>query len=291
MHKRLIKTVSLRFFEDDATGEWGLTHSDTIDGSGDDSFNAFWDGRGIFHDVFEHSHEHTKYFQGIYAMNIGGEMAAMGALCYYYNRLGVYDRLRPGYHSPSDNILRTTFDMIQEAVEDTNFRFGSSLESNVPRQKETDDGELECIVEKFAEKVTALVPNKSDHERFENGELFKQNRENEITDECKAYKASVTPRKVADLHRWGFRMAQKLVPNTSENQQTMNDFLETWKEICKLNPAQEMALQYRGIEYKLYRTGETLSWTAIFMPHVGDAETERITIRSENIPAYLNFGY
>src|SRR5690606_27490276 len=75
--RKLVREVRLQFFCDPAHGEWGLAHENTIEPQGD-GFNAFWSGTtGIFHDVFEHAHEHTGYFQGPYAMNIGGEIAAM----------------------------------------------------------------------------------------------------------------------------------------------------------------------------------------------------------------------
>src|SRR4051812_49426606 len=63
--KKLVRTVDLRFFQDDANGEWGVTHKETCPGNGNgEEFNAFWDGRGIFHDVFEHAHEFTdKHFR------------------------------------------------------------------------------------------------------------------------------------------------------------------------------------------------------------------------------------
>ena len=89
--KRLVRKVSFRMFEDDANGEWGLTHADTFNGS--EPFNAFWGDMGLFHDVFEHAHEHSRFYSGEYAMNIGGELAAMGALWYYRDEMGFYKRL------------------------------------------------------------------------------------------------------------------------------------------------------------------------------------------------------
>jgi hypothetical protein len=51
--------VRLEFFQDHADGSYGLAHEKTI--SNDTSFNAFWHGIGIFHDVFEHWFEIRLY--------------------------------------------------------------------------------------------------------------------------------------------------------------------------------------------------------------------------------------
>src|SRR4051794_4205956 len=91
--KRLIHEVDLRFFQDDATGEHGVSHVDTYNDS-ENPFNAGWGKVMIFHDVFEHWFEKRhKYFKGDYAMNIAGEMVAMGAMWYFFNELGIDNRL------------------------------------------------------------------------------------------------------------------------------------------------------------------------------------------------------
>ena len=57
MHK-----VTLDFFQDEL-GQYGIAHSNSTD----QGFYAFWDGIGIFHDVFEHWFEGKhKYFNGIF---------------------------------------------------------------------------------------------------------------------------------------------------------------------------------------------------------------------------------
>src|SRR6185436_1652887 len=90
--KKLIKEVNLVFFKDDGTGEYGLTHKETYDDNYGNGFNAFWNGIGIFHDVFEHSHEFThKYFRGDYVLNIGGEMTNIDTMRYYYDNNGVHN--------------------------------------------------------------------------------------------------------------------------------------------------------------------------------------------------------
>lgn len=250
--KHLIKTVKLKFFCDDANGEYGLTHEDTIDS--DNSFNAFWDGRGIFHDIFEHSHEYTnKYFRGEYAMNVGGEMTAMGMMWYYIDVLGIHERLydRPYQrYTPGQTMKETTLSLVQEALYSGYCNFGYSLESNVPKQRPTDNGELECQIVDFMSDVKEY---KDRHIEDEQERAF-----------AEQYRASVTFRKVADLHRYGFRLAERFVPDTTENRNTLTDFIEYWDDLCKRNSAEDMANAFKGITFKIYKEQGEISWTATF---------------------------
>lgn len=249
--KRLIKTVDLRFFQDDATGDYGLCHKDTQDDRYGNAFNAFWNGIGLFHDVFEHSHEFTnKYFRGDYALNVGGEMTAMGAMWYYYNVLGVYNRMDSNRMvTPADSMKHTTLDEVQEAIGGYP-RYGRALESNVPKQSPVYDSELEYQIQDFWKQV-------KEYNRFSEYEREKQ--------DGIYYKQSVTFRKIADLHRYGFRMAEKLVADKWDNAQTLVAFIMFWDNFCKEHDAQEMAGMFSGLIVKVYRdeTG-LISWKAIF---------------------------
>ena len=151
--KTLVNKIDLKFFDDDATGEWGLAHATTYNDN--NAFNAFWNGMGIFHDVFEHWFENEhKYFMGDNAMNVGGEMAAMGAMWYYYAELGVHNRMNErSFHSPSDSMRMTTESMIQESIQCGYNQFGNTLECGVPYQKPVESGELEYQIQKFADNV------------------------------------------------------------------------------------------------------------------------------------------
>lgn len=250
MAKRLIKTVDLRFFEDDGNGEWGLCHADTMDS--DNGFNAFWNGIGIFHDVFEHSHEHqNKYFRGDYAMNVGGEMAAMGAMWYYYNVLGVSNRMNAnGWTVPSESMKQTTLSEVKEVLYGGYCRYGYTLESNVPKQRPVYDSELEYQIEDFWKQVKES-PIRCTNEQ-----------EKEF---ARAYKRSVTFRKIADLHRYGFRMAERLVKDCYDNRIALYDFIEVWNNFCKRNPAREMANYFRGLTVKVYKDENgRITWKATF---------------------------
>lgn len=250
--KRLIRTVDLVFFQDEATGSYGLAHKETFDQSNGSGFNAFWDGIGIFHDVFEHSHEYTnKYFRGDYAMNIGGEMSAMGAMMYYIDTLEVYNRLpeRARWRGNGEVMRESTLSDVHEAISSGYCNYGYTLESNVPKQKPVDNGELEYQLHEYAKKVKGLPVSDS----YEQEKEFGEN-----------YKRSVTFRKIADLHRYGYRLAEKLVPQNWDNRATLVTFLEYWNNFCKTNSAEDLQRSFRGITFKVYRDESGfISWKAV----------------------------
>lgn len=253
--KRQIKNVQLVFFKDDATGDWGLAHKETYNDN--DAFNAFWGGIGFFHDVFEHSHEKThKYFQGDYAMNIGGEMAAMGSMFYYIEELGLGNRILNSRFTPGDSMRETTCSDIQEAISEGYGRYGNTLECNVPKQNPTDNGELEWQIEKYWKEAQTYTYGK------DKGEKYYCEKEKENSDN---YKRSVTFRKIADLHRYGYRMAEKLVKSeTWENRHVLRNFIEFWDAFTKNNSAEFLAKNFHGMDVKVYKDNEgVLSWKAI----------------------------
>lgn len=267
--KRLVKKIELTFFQDDANGEWGLTHKDTFDNRNGSSFNAFWSGMGIFHDIFEHSHEHqNKYFRGDYAMNIGGEMTAMGAMWYYIDQLGMHNRLNGrSIYSPGDIMRKSTEDMINEAIEYGGGQFGSVLESNVPKQRPTENGELEYQIAEYWKTVKAFDPEKNHEGEKEYGYQ---------------YKNSVNFRKIADLHRYGYRMAERFVPDNFDNKATLCDFFDVWETFCKNHPADEMKNYFNGLTFKIYKENDRITWKAIF--HSADRfSTKDAILTPENI--------
>lgn len=254
MRKRLIKEVNLVFFEDDATGDWGITHNNTYDESDGRSFNAIWTGPMIFHDVFEHSHEFShKYFKGDYALNIGGEMTAMGAMWYYYNRLNIHNRdINPtSMYSMAEKMKHTTLDDVKEAIGGYP-RYGYTLESCVPRQKPVEDGELEYQIEDFWKEVKEY----NSHYSKSDGEQEREDGRN--------YRKSVTFGKIANLHRYGYRMAERLVPDNYENQRTLYTFICYWNDLCKNYQPEVLAHVFRQIVFKVYRSKDNISWEAIF---------------------------
>ena len=251
--KRLIKTVDLQFFRDDATGDWGLTHKNTL--NSDTSFNAFWDGIGIFHDVFEHSHEYTnKYFKGEYAMNVGGEMTAMGAMWYLFEDLGVYNRMRNnGYnrYSPGESMKETTLSLMTEAIYSAYCHYGYTLESNVPYQKPVNNSELEYQIETMWNNIKDYYPDRN------------LNDEQEI-EFVRDYRQSITFRKIADLHRYGYRMAQREISCNNHNRNVLSEFIDYWNDLTKNNQSEDMSRMFKGITFKLYKDHGKISWKATF---------------------------
>lgn len=261
--KRLFKTVDLVFFEDES-GTHGVTHKETVDG-----FDAFWNGIGLFHDVFEHSHEHThKYFRGDYAMNLGGEMAAMGALWYFYDSLGVYNRLKAnGMYAPSEIMREGTSSHMVEYLQDGYTRTGPTLTSKVPAQRPTDNGELEYQIAEYWKLVQRTSPSTK----------YEQEMESAIE-----YKKSVTFRKIADLHRYGYRMAERMVPENWENRATLVAFIDFFETFCKNNSAETLARIFRKMVVKLYKDENGfVSWKVVLIAQDGTG-VKNYTIRHDN---------
>lgn len=269
--KRLVKKVELVFFQDDGNGEYGLAHKETFDQSNGSGFNAFWGGIGIFHDVFEHSHEHTnKYFRGDYAMNIGGEMTAMGAMMYYIDEMRIANRLRQNYFAMTNSngtIMReSTLSEVHEAISSAYCNYGNELLCKVPYQKPVENSELEYQIEQYYSKVKELPVNDDSEEEKE----FSRN-----------YKKSVTFAKIANLHRYGYRMAKKLVGKCWDNRAQLYGFIEFWDNFCKQNKAQDLQNYFRGLTVYLYKD-ETgfITWKATFESS-SPTEIKDVTVTEE----------
>ncbi len=266
--KTLVRTVELRLFQDDANGEWGVTHKETCPGNGNgDEFNAFWDGRGIFHDVFEHAHEFTdKHFRGQYALTTAGETVAMGSLLYYVGRGGVQrnQNERGGsFYSEEENAVRETADAQAEMIKSGNERFTSSFDVCVPNQKEVEDETLEWAIEKHWQTILKA--------KEEVGEgVWNDPKKGKDADElarCKEYADNVTEEKIRNLYRYGWRLAEKLTCGVFHNGYVLTEFISFWHDFCKKNSAEELANYYKGITFRIYKNSENvLSWVATFEP-------------------------
>lgn len=270
-----VHSVKLEFFEDENTGEWGLSHPNSIRCA--TPFNAFFTGIGIFHDVLEHWFEDKhKYFLGRNSFNVGGEMAAMGAMWYYFETLGVSNRLNySSFYTPQDNTRATTENMIQEAIEYDYIQYGDTLESGVPHQKPTENSELEYIISKMWGNVKKMNP----------GIHSEDNKESAI-----AYKKSVTHRKIADLHRWGYRMAERLVPENYHNSNELYSFLEYLNEFTKNHDAEELSrfCNYMQVDIYKHRGEISIKVKLLFeMGLVKDSLTIYDSVRNVEITRYL----
>jgi hypothetical protein len=279
--KKLLRKVDLRFFQDEANGEWGVTHKETCPGNGHgEEFNAFWDGIGIFHDVFEHAHEFTdKYFKAYpYVLTTAGEMVAMGAAIYYRNRLLVSNRERggPSFYTFTQSCRNETLDRQVETIHGDGGQYSGPLESCVPAQEDTEDGELEWAAETHWQKILEA--------KQEVGKRVYQQDPDEIA-RAQEFADSVTAEKITNLYRYGYHMAEKLMGEGLHNHNAAHYFIEFWNDFCKRNTAEKMAAHYKGIVFRLYRdeNGE-LSWTATFIPqHVSSYErAKEFKVKGDN---------
>jgi hypothetical protein len=184
-------------------------------------------------------------------MNIGGEMAAMGSMLYYIDQMGISNRLRQGFNwrSNGDTMRESTLSEVQEAISSGYCNYGYTLESNVPKQRPSENGELEYQINEYYTKVKNL-PLPTDEQEREFG---------------RGYKESVTFRKIADLHRYGYRMAEKLVPHKWDNVATLTSFITFWDKFTKNNSAEEMQNAFRGLTIKLYKDENGfVTWKGVF---------------------------
>jgi hypothetical protein len=245
-----MRTVELKLFQDDANGEYGVAHSNSIDRR----FNAFWNGIGIFHDVFEHWFEETHpYFKGDYAFNIGGEVAAMGACLYYYGIVGDLRRLNPrNIYSFDHNCIYSTHYAMIEAMTEAQFDFGNRFLSAIPEQK-PGPYMLESMI--------------SEHwYMIEEAKKEKQIRgwASEWKNECLAYRRSLTYKRLRNLYRWGWRMAEEHAEDRNESEPILTDFIIHWEAFCRQNPASELYGAYSKLVFEVQTDG-TPYWDAYFI--------------------------
>ena len=258
MKIKLLRRVKTDFFCDDATGSYGIAHSNTIQAKdGKDGFNAFWDGRGFHHECMEHAHEHSAPFTGDAAMNIGGEIAAMGAMFYFIDALYVTKRLFNSFRSPSAITIDGTIGLIQEAIEDGHMPFGDTLVSNVGEIKEKEEGEfseIDLISEDYFRQVKGFKPDYRGDEKYAADEIMLRER----------FRASVTLEKIKNLHRWGYRSAQEFAPINYENGHILNEFISFWDKFTKENDAEKLANYFRGITFYFFqKENGSIFWRAV----------------------------
>jgi hypothetical protein len=262
--------VLLTFHNDYATGEWGLLPKNSI--KIDEPFNSFWTHQGIFHDIFEHHFEgNNKYFQNNYAFNIGGEVAAMGHLAYYYFKYYLEDRWfsNNSIYSRDEQIIHTTFSDMQEGIVNGYFHYGDKLECNVPRVLKKDyKYHLETIVDEHSYKIRKTLPKKESG--YHSMDFQRQ----------KDYKRSITYSKLKRLYYWGWKNAEKIAPYSEENRDKLKGFLNYWKNFTSHYKAEEVYGFIKDIEFTV-KGGEKFNWDCIFITHEGQK------IKKNNIEEYL----
>jgi hypothetical protein len=255
------RQVILSMFQDDASGSFGFAHENSVE----KGFNAFYNGIGIFHDIFEHPFEGVhKHFSGDNEFNIGGEVAAMGALAYYLNDFYLPNRDNNKYRNlDAESLVRTTYDTMQQAVTDGYFDFGYEL-ITIPYQKPIQDAYmLDNTINKHIAEIEKLKTAE-----YEGEEDYKE--------DAKNYLASLTPAKIKNLYRWGYKFAQKMIPSTGHNEDVLNEFINFWNEFTKKYDAEELAYEVESLEINVY-TGSKMRWSGYFITHSG----QRVNVKSE----------
>ncbi len=211
--------VELQFFEDDATGGYGLAHRNSID----EGFNAFFNPIGIFHDIMEHYFEDIHpNFSGKYAFNYGGEIAASGHAAWYIHGLGLSARWTD-IKAPNN-------------IEDA-FARGVGLEDELCYGNTRFGDELLCK----PRNIYTLHPNYS---MFVTYHWYYWNKMLEETTPrgcsqnvqiANRLRKSLSLRKLEALYGWGYYTAKKLVPPTDENRQAIEDLYEDIKRFTQHN--------------------------------------------------------
>lgn len=275
------RQVTLVFDDDSKRSGAGIGVLPKLTLDPDTGFDPNWSGLMMFHDVFEHWFEHVDpYFKGEYAMNIGGEMCAMGACWYFYDLLRLDSRLSSrGIWSPQASNIGTTHALLQVvALHGDYSEFGNTLLSNVPPQKPADE-EMEAVLNEYwlacqLDKAKA----KTEHGKISD------------TQERQAAKRalrSITERKIRDLHRYGWHKAAQDFPATYPNMGAVQEFWQFWTDFCVKHPATDLYPNYREIDFRLFHINEekTLRWTAEFISDDQRVQ-DNFTIDSDDLEAW-----
>jgi len=276
--KKPFRTIRLSITEDykGSGGGPGVLPMKTMDR--DDGFDPSWSVLMLFHDVFEHWQEYEhRYFQGDYAMNVGGEMYAMGAMTWFISRMGVYQRLNSNgfsIYSDEQRTVQTTLGLMTEAVFSGYCSFGARLECAVPYQKRGHhyaDNALENMLAEYRYMYQKELV------------LEYRRRKSEVEESGHEYRKSVTMSKITRLHRYGYYHAQRTFPDSAHNRITLQDFWTQWSHFIDRRRSFEDDIQmhYKELRVQLYYLNEhrDFTWRARFIPiNDPDYVTEEIVL-------------
>lgn len=240
-------TVELEFFCDPANGQWGLAPKGSFDrGSG--NFNAFFQPKQIFHDVWEHWFEDKlPYFKDEYAYNLAGEMVASGASVYFYE-MGV-KVITSLYGKQAKDF---TEDFVKEGVREGYIEYGY-LHTNIPRQRLPHTfSSLEAQINDYWYKVKDLPISE------------------EYPLPSKAFKKSITHQKLKNTHFYGYKLAERMVPNNPENARALNGFIDYFSLFTKFNNAEDLEAYFYGITFTINRKGNFIHWEATLISKEGE---------------------
>jgi hypothetical protein len=229
-------------------------------------FDPVWAGDSIFHDVFEESHG-EPHFEGALTFNLGAEMAAMGALYYYQQDLGV-QRFRGQYADvdAATAVLGNTRDLLlnawtfgMQAVMPRSIcsDYGVLLRSEVPDQPPVDPPSLlDSVVEEYWNGVEAYLRSTKAPPASESVTLFRE---------------SVTRERIFNLHRWGWHEARRKVPFLPANRDACNRFIDFWTDFCQTHDAEELMQAYKGILFNVEHEGGSIRIDSDWIDTAGDA--------------------
>jgi len=249
MKKKIEIVFSIHY--DYGTGDCGFLHKGS-----ENLFDPFYNNIGIFHDVFEHHHEDThKYFKGSYAFNVAGEMMASGAMYYYSQELSVYNRRIDNFRAWGYVVIESGY---QEFIDllagyGTYGNFGCTLESIVPYQKPVYP--LESDIQEGWLKIRSYKPSGKE-------DLY----DYDAAIECRK---SITKRKFFDLYRYGFRYAQRFVPDNWENRETLIEFINFWNDITKKVDVEELYSWVDSIQFNISKSKDIISCKAYLILRSG----------------------
>lgn len=215
-----MRTVKLQFFE--RNEEWGAAPVDAINDN-NNSFDPFWHGIGLFHDVFEHYFEYKDpHFQGEYVQNIAGEVAATGATVYFNHILKLSTRLGMAVSGWDEITLRGLFTQSAEMMADTiihgRVKYGNELSTALPEQPLTDYGFIEALAQYHLDTISTIKFNPDPDIATTSMDAVIAKKKKLAS---KKYVDSITLDKLQRLYRWGYNEAQKDIPNTLENRMAL----------------------------------------------------------------------
>lgn len=99
---------------------------------------------------------------------------------------------------------------------------------------------------------------------------------------AKHYLSTIKKSIVGNLHRYGVKMAERLVPDIEENTDTLREFIRFWNEFCKVNNAETVLHYFEGIDFYIVRKHNVLTWKAEFISKY-PSEIENYVINSNHI--------
>ena len=259
--KTLHKTI-LELKQDLNIGEYGLSPLNVSDL---EIFDSTWSGIMVFHDVFEHWFEETlDYFKGENSCNVSGEVVAMGALSYYYDTLGLPNRLKVNTnYSHEELIISTTQGFIEDAIMHDSFQYGETFNSIIPTQEESYSDFLESIIDEHWSQIEELEPQ---------------------SEEGKIYKQSLSKEKLANCYRFGFELASKIVDDKFQNTNTLYEFIEFWDTFTKNTSAEDLySMSYETFEFTINEVDGFIQWECLI-----ESYDKTVEINSENLNEYIN---